>query len=351
MRIAKHSHETPYNGVTSMDTTRLSFGMIALSVLAGCSFAFDKIHAGVPSITVQPPYPLPLRVGFRTVGASTPMKLEEEAGSSCWGSEWPTPFPYGQVLKETAAGALGQLFEGFEEVKPGLTYDLMLEAKLDRMSLRRACGASPAEHIVAIGSMRALGQEGRQVWASIKNEARRIDPDPDRYISHAEMADAIREALNSLVKGWADELQGIDMAEQIIGWVVIPSDKEMKIRHAIAEKLYAKAAAIDESCRPIFARWKHEPCYEETTACSSFQFYDAKGQPGLGSSQCNNRVNRSRANDVMECSSKLVESLRQAGRRLALAREDDRARQVTEMADELQQVSERVRADPCRQRQ
>ena len=187
-----------------MNSTRLSFLLVATSVAAGCSFSFDQINADVP-IYSGPRYPL--RAGFRVVDASIPMRLDR-IGCGYF-NYWPNPFPYGQVLEKTAAGALSQLFEEFEEVKPDGTYDLVIEVRLDSMSYKPACGlASLEDNFRAIGSMRVLSQQGRLLWDSVNNEARQEAVEGGVHSNHPKVyARAITGALKLLVSNWVDSLR------------------------------------------------------------------------------------------------------------------------------------------------
>jgi hypothetical protein len=188
-----------------MNSTRLSLLFVAASALAGCSFSFDQINADVP-IYGGPRYPL--RAGFRVVGASIPMTLNR---IGCWGfNQWPNPFPYGQVLEMTLSGALSQLFDQIEEVKPDGNYDLVIEAQLDSMSYKPACGLGSLEdYFQARGSIRARNQRGQVVWNSVTNEARQEAVEGGVRRNHAKVyAKAITGALKLLVSKWVDSLRG-----------------------------------------------------------------------------------------------------------------------------------------------
>jgi hypothetical protein len=181
-------------------------------VLAGCSVTFDKIKADIPELNVQSPFPL--RAGFQAIDASSLMTLEK-ISTSC-SNLWPEQFPYGQVLKETAAGALTQLFEEIEEVKPDGAYDLVIEVRLDSMSYKPGCGFSSEDYFRAIGSMRALNQQGRPLWASTKNEERHVAAEGGVEKNHpAVYAKAISGALKLLVRGWVAELQQRHLADRL----------------------------------------------------------------------------------------------------------------------------------------
>lgn len=185
--------------------SRLFLLLVATSVLAGCSFSFDQIDADVP-IYGGPRYPL--RAGFRVVDASIPMTLNRIGCGNF--NQWPDRFPYGQVLEKTLAGALSQLFEQIEEVKPDGNYDLVIEAQLDSMSYKPACGlASLEDYFRAIGSMRALSQQGRLLWESVNNEARQEAVEGGVHRNHAKVyARAITGAVKLLVSKWVDSLRG-----------------------------------------------------------------------------------------------------------------------------------------------
>jgi hypothetical protein len=197
--------------------------MVAAAI-SGCSYSFDQIKADVPQLAVSSRYPL--HAGFRVLDAATPMKLEEEVGP-CWGADWPTPFAYGQVLKETAAGALGPLFETFEEARSDRTYDLVIEAKLERVGRKVPCPASKELYYVASGSLRALNQQGRRMWTSTKNEGRRTEAETENGDSHEASAKSISGALSLLVKGWGTELQASDLMPRLIARASQPgTDRE-----------------------------------------------------------------------------------------------------------------------------
>jgi hypothetical protein len=198
-------------GVTAINSTWLSLVLLTTSLLAGCSYTFDKIRADVPQIDVKSPYPL--RAGFRVVDAGAPMKLGDDG--PCIG-DWPKPFPYGQVLKETATGALSQLFEEFEEIKPNMTYDLVIEMKLDEVSHKSPCSANKANYYEAIGSMLTLSQQGRRLWASTKNHGRQVEADADYESSRSMIAKSIGKAINLLVKGWVAELQQSGVLDRLV---------------------------------------------------------------------------------------------------------------------------------------
>ncbi len=200
-----------HNGATSMNSTRTSLLLVATSALAGCSATFNQIKADVPDLKVQSRYPL--HAGFRVVDASTPMKLGLIGYRQCLGK--PGPFPYGQVLKETAAGALSQLFDQIDETRPDGTYDLVFEMRLDSIGHKMACGFGDPHYFQAIGSMRILSQQGQPLWASSKNEGRRDWDDPVSDIALAWRAKAISEAISLLVKGWLTEFQWSHVADRL----------------------------------------------------------------------------------------------------------------------------------------
>jgi hypothetical protein len=199
-----------------MNPTRLFLLLVATSALAGCSPAFNQIKADVPDLNV--PFRYPLRVGFRVVGASTPMKVVWFGGSDGdVDAVGHSAYPYGQVLKDTATGALDQLFDQSEEAKPNGKYDLVIEMRLASMGwkLKEASFNGGDGYFRAIGSMRVLSQQGQQLWASTKNEVlQECEHDWNEYTTtHREKG--VSGAISLLVKGWLTELEQSHVADRL----------------------------------------------------------------------------------------------------------------------------------------
>jgi hypothetical protein len=201
--------------VATMNSTRSSLIVVAMSALAGCSSAFDQIKADVPDFKAQSRYPL--RAGFQVVDASTLMQihlLNDSDGDEGY-ADLIKPFPFGQVLRETAAGALAQLFEESQEANPNETYDLLIEMRLGSIGWKSETHTMRSdEHCRAIGSMRVLSPPGHELWVSTQNEVLQEfeGGGPDTLSG---IREGVSGAISLLVKGWLTELQRSHVADRL----------------------------------------------------------------------------------------------------------------------------------------
>lgn len=128
-----------------------------------------------------------------------------------------------------------------------------------------------------------------------------------------------------------------------------PNQERRRLHLIQAEDSYRRAAASDTACQPRLLEWKREPCFNVTNRCESFQFYDQRRQPTLGSSRCDVSTDTHRADVLVSCVGETEALLRRAAEHFTAAERATDAQATRAKADERSQFRAEVRADPCRQ--
>lgn len=186
---------------------------IGVIALFGCAIKLVDVKQDIPDMQMREKFPL--KVALLIPRESLEVNAVTNLRSECIGpGKTFDKYPFGAVFKDVAQGVFSQMFYEVDvpqKLSPSRNYDIIIEARFDRVSNKAGCGFTQKSFFRAEGSLRILDREFKEIWQSEQNFGEQtydmgvkvFDP---AHVSKVASA-SISQSITSLVRGWTEELQ------------------------------------------------------------------------------------------------------------------------------------------------
>ena len=130
------------------------------------------------------------------------------------------PVSYGQQLQGTLQDRFARLFERVAFIDPAAdrsSFDAVFELGISDVGFRFGCMIAPQQYGQVTASLRAIDDEGREMWRSPTTNARSDAPFVMAIDFNPIIGDAVSQAIGKIVDNWTREVAGMDEDRYAMG--------------------------------------------------------------------------------------------------------------------------------------